>query len=160
MLTSVPLYPLPLMDSVIPMTPSNTKLSVRSQTHDSVRARKMAPIFLEAPNLWVRCRRRFFFPKKLLHITKFTHTINGCCAPNAGLQLSCPRCMASLSEPNICCTSASKPGGGKRGRLGGSLQSHLTCCSCNPELSNEAQLQPALLLQRWKTTLLLFGRVQ
>ena len=23
--------------------------------------RKMAPIFLEAPNLWVRCRRRFFF---------------------------------------------------------------------------------------------------
>ena len=28
---------------------------------------------------------------KLLHITKFTHTINGCCAPNAGLQLSCPK---------------------------------------------------------------------
>ena len=26
--------------------------------------RKMAPIFLEAPNLWVRCRRRFFFPIK------------------------------------------------------------------------------------------------
>ena len=78
--------------------------------------------------------------------TKYTHTNNGCCAPNAGLQLSCPKCMASLSEPNICCTSASKPGGGKRGRLGGSLQSHLKFCSCNPELSNEAQLQPAQLL--------------
>ena len=83
---------------------------------------------------------------KLLHITKFTHTINGCCAPNAGLQLSCPKCMASLSEHKICCTSASKPGGGKRGRLGGSLQSHLNNCSCKPELHNEAQLQPAQLL--------------
>ena len=26
---------------------------------------KMAPIFLEAPNLWVRCRRRFFFFRKM-----------------------------------------------------------------------------------------------
>ena len=42
------------------MAPSNTKLSVRSQTHDSVCARKMAPIFLEAPNLWVRCRSFLF----------------------------------------------------------------------------------------------------
>ena len=25
---------------------------------------KMAPIFLEALSLWVRCRRRFFFPEK------------------------------------------------------------------------------------------------
>ena len=91
----------------------------------------------------------------MLHITKFTHTINGCCAPNAGLQLSCPRCMASLSEPNICCTSASKPGGGKRGRLGGSLQSHLKYCSCKPELPDDAQLQPAqLLLQGGKNNTL------
>ena len=29
--------------------------------------RKMAPIFLEAPNLWVRCRRRFF-PRKIAPI--------------------------------------------------------------------------------------------
>ena len=27
-------------------------------------SRKMAPIFLQALNLWVRCRRRFFFRKK------------------------------------------------------------------------------------------------
>ena len=48
-------------------------------------------------------------PLKLLHTTKLTYTNNGCSAPNAGLQLSCPMCMASLCEPNICCTSASKP---------------------------------------------------
>ena len=30
--------------------------------------RKRAPIFLEAPNLWVRCRRRFSFPEKGPHI--------------------------------------------------------------------------------------------
>ena len=82
---------------------------------------------------WSKRIRHIGISHKLLHITKFTHTINGCCAPNAGLQLSCPRCMASLSEPNICCTSASKPGGGKRGRLGGSLHSNLTC-SCNTQL--------------------------
>ena len=27
-------------------------------------SRKMAPVFLEALNLWVRCRRRLFFPQK------------------------------------------------------------------------------------------------
>ena len=31
--------------------------------------RKMAPIFLQAPNLWVRCRRRFFFLKNDAHIS-------------------------------------------------------------------------------------------
>ena len=30
--------------------------------------RKMAPIFLEALSLWVRCRRRFFFQKNGPHI--------------------------------------------------------------------------------------------
>ena len=77
---------------------------------------------------------------KLLHTAKFTCTNNGCCAPNAGLQLSCPMCMASLCEPNICYTSASKPGGGKRGRLGGSLQSHLKYCSC---INNNCPTSPA-----------------
>ena len=32
--------------------------------------RKMVTIFLEAPNLWVRCRKRFFSPpKKRPHIS-------------------------------------------------------------------------------------------
>ena len=31
-------------------------------------SRKMAPIFLEALNLWVRCRRRFFFLRKMAPI--------------------------------------------------------------------------------------------
>ena len=99
---------------------------------------------------------------KLLHTTKLTYTNNGCSAPNAGLQLSCPMCMASLCEPNICCTSASKPGGGKRGRLGGSLQSHLKYCSC---INNSCPLKPScsqhqLLLQGGKNNIMLLGRAQ